>query len=318
MTCDVTRKFQQGVRRAEDLFEGDFFERKRIVEDVERWCKRAKEKKAPILYDYEIVTQSAKRLKDRGHLVFTDGTLTRFHMVMCFGHSHSDSRRFSFEDDYAAITKANAHRLMSLLKYLHHSERKPVFVRATYTTQGRSLHPDFLSSSETPVNAGIPIFHVTPDNFIPSLLPSDVDKIDALIAQNQMPGVLVPTPPEVKQEVIGTKAIRPIMRHFMLADVKVVIQCAHCGRNGQENMRTCSNCRLVRYCRKECQKAAWKVHKAVCMVPQERPVLAVSSSSSVSVNSKQVSQDNERQRRSRNLLACLSLIIFAYVVSVYL
>lgn len=31
----------------------------------------------------------------------------------------------SFEEDYAAITRDNANRFMSLLKYLHHDESKP-------------------------------------------------------------------------------------------------------------------------------------------------------------------------------------------------
>jgi hypothetical protein len=37
--------------------------------------------------------------------------------------------------------------------------------------------------------------------------------------------------------------------------------CASCGKQGDS---TCGQCKVVRFCSKECQKAAWKVHKKAC------------------------------------------------------
>lgn len=132
LTCEVTRKFQQDPEAAADLFEGDFLERKRVVQSVASWCRGSKYKYVPILYDYEVCTllllfamcldhcacidccavckTFGKCLifdleleapcwlsmqKDRGHLVFTDGTLTRFLLVMCFGESHPVTGSYS-------------------------------------------------------------------------------------------------------------------------------------------------------------------------------------------------------------------------------
>ena len=39
--------------------------------------------------------------------------------------------------------------------------------------------------------------------------------------------------------------------------------CAHCGAI-EGKQRRCGGCKLVHYCRIECQKADWKEHKAVC------------------------------------------------------
>ncbi|KAJ3480852.1 hypothetical protein NLI96_g8065 [Meripilus lineatus] len=133
-TCEVSRKFEQDPDSIVDLQKPDFIERKKVVDAVNRWCEENEGKPeviyrnewAPILYDYEIVRSSAKRLRDRGHLIFTDMTLTRFLLVMCFGPSRSlCGSGLSFEEDYAAITRDNANRFMSLLKYLHHDESKP-------------------------------------------------------------------------------------------------------------------------------------------------------------------------------------------------
>jgi len=38
--------------------------------------------------------------------------------------------------------------------------------------------------------------------------------------------------------------------------------CAECGKSGAASV--CTACRRVRYCSKECQRKAWKLHKVVC------------------------------------------------------
>ncbi|KAF8135426.1 hypothetical protein EV363DRAFT_1415316 [Boletus edulis] len=42
-------------------------------------------------------------------------------------------------------------------------------------------------------------------------------------------------------------------------------RCNYCNiYAGRDKVKTCSRCRLVRYCSKECQVAAWKAHKPRC------------------------------------------------------
>ncbi|KAH7916541.1 hypothetical protein BJ138DRAFT_284899 [Hygrophoropsis aurantiaca] len=42
-------------------------------------------------------------------------------------------------------------------------------------------------------------------------------------------------------------------------------RCSYCNTNvGRDKVKTCSRCRLVRYCSKECQVASWKTHKPRC------------------------------------------------------
>lgn len=53
---------------------------------------------------------------------------------------------------------------------------------------------------------------------------------------------------------------------------KGIQKCGNCERtkhvNGEE-LAFCSRCRKVKYCSKECQKAAWNVHKKVCVKAEE-------------------------------------------------
>eukprot|EP00004_Rigifila_ramosa_P015510 TRINITY_DN3604_c0_g1_i1.p1 TRINITY_DN3604_c0_g1~~TRINITY_DN3604_c0_g1_i1.p1 ORF type:complete len:1313 (+),score=242.86 TRINITY_DN3604_c0_g1_i1:582-3941(+) len=43
--------------------------------------------------------------------------------------------------------------------------------------------------------------------------------------------------------------------------------CAHC-QQSKPDMQRCTRCRTVLYCSKDCQRADWKVHKALCKEPQ--------------------------------------------------
>jgi len=270
--CDVTRKFDQDPNQVVDLHKADFIVRKKIVKTVERWVEskqragqRVMDEWLPILYDYELVKGSAKRLKDRGHLVFTDMTTTRFLLVMCFGDNASSCvHNMSFEDDYVSVTKANAHRFFSLLKYLFHDEGQPAFVRATYTTLQTGLHPEFLASvDKAPSSADVPIFHVTEENFTPSLQAGEVERINNLLTtfKKKLP------PAKVKDIVMGSRTARPAVDTWMAGNIKNTNVCAHCGTHSEKAMSMCSRCKLVRYCGKDCQKAAWRIHKRVCKVP---------------------------------------------------
>jgi len=189
-------------------------------------------------------------------------TLTQYLLVMCYGES-SCSCGNPYHDDFAVITKYHADRFMSLLKYLHHDESKPKFVRATYTTtSNRLVHPDFFSTIDPPTKTyDPPIFHVTPENFVPSLLESELEKIDNLTSQissSKSP------PAGLREEVMGRKEDRPKAEQYMAANAKNAAACAYCEKIGKSTMSVCAGCKLVRYCSRACQKAAWPRYKPVC------------------------------------------------------
>lgn len=141
---------------------------------------------------------------------------------------------------------------MSLLKYIYHSDGRPswsVFfsvsipsnlsivqprdrVRATYTTVSNNfaLEPAFLDHTDSPPDASstgaargsLPVFHVTAESFVPSLLEGEVERIDNLHAQ----GNKEPVPASVRAEVLGDKSSRP--------QVSAAWK--------QKNARECANC----------------------------------------------------------------------------
>ncbi|KAJ7437809.1 hypothetical protein B0H11DRAFT_2106349 [Mycena galericulata] len=41
--------------------------------------------------------------------------------------------------------------------------------------------------------------------------------------------------------------------------------CYHCNKPGDPKLRTCSRCKVARYCSPECQKDHWKTHKKDCV-----------------------------------------------------
>ena len=110
-------------------------------------------------------------------------------------------------------------------------------VRATYTTVKQGLHPDFLASFDPPTDPKVPIFHITPDNFIPSLLPGEVSRIDTVFEQSyssKRPSA------EVKAQVMGKKgSVKPEIHALGEAMVKVHHTCAHCHQTAGENMPVC-------------------------------------------------------------------------------
>lgn len=151
---------------------------------------------------------------------------------------------------------------MSLLKYLHHEEAKPSWyacntlaslitwtilprIRATYTTRSHQykLDPVFLNSHDPPAgvkseNAQFPhILLVTPQNFTPSLLPSELEKIDNLFARG---GKSPSIPTSLREEVTGSKETRP---HVSAAwKQRNPRQCAYCEKHGEKSLSVCSRC----------------------------------------------------------------------------
>ncbi|KJA20989.1 hypothetical protein HYPSUDRAFT_764394 [Hypholoma sublateritium FD-334 SS-4] len=173
--------------------------------------------------------------------------------------------------DYDTMTKYQADRLMSLLMYLHHNNAPPKWVRATYVTPRNNygLDPAFLSSTTAPPPAEMrdrlaqgraPLFHVAAEDFIPSLLSSDVEKIDNLRATK---GGAHPVPEVVRAKVIGSKTTRPQVASKVFKE-KNVRECAFCREAKEKDLMVCSRCKLVYYCGRECQRLAWPAHKLFC------------------------------------------------------
>ncbi|KAF5323166.1 hypothetical protein D9758_016796 [Tetrapyrgos nigripes] len=242
----------------------------------------------PILYLYEIVKSSAKRERDWGHLVFTDLTLTRFLIVMIFPAA-CDCGNYSHHD-YGALTRYQADRFMSLLHYLKYewsesknkpnwsavithtmtmyewseSENKPDWVRATYTTldQAFKLNPELFDLAQGKPNLP-PIFHVTADNFIPTLLDSELEKIDNVVAQGMRKKRAEPSTRD-RVLIVNPKEGKPNVNSTVWKN-KNPRQCSFCEKVSKDkDLQKCSRCKLMFYRGKECQRMAWPSHKFFC------------------------------------------------------
>ncbi|KAJ6567147.1 hypothetical protein B0H19DRAFT_720409 [Mycena capillaripes] len=275
---DVTRKFERDPEYATDLSEGDFMARKNVIEQVAKWAEgqvnEIDQEWPPILYLYEVIKASAKReasllngpeliyhltfrKRDWGHLIFSDLTTTRFLLVMVFPEE-CNCGNYSHHD-YDALTQYQADRFMSLLKYLYHTEQPPKWVRGTYVTKsnGYLLDPVFLQTFDPPSDDVRNIFHVTAKTFVPSLLSNELASIDTLLKQS---GKSVPK--TVRYQVLGNKETRPDVSGVWKS--KNARQCAQCEKISTTDLLLCSRCKLIHYCGRECQKAAWPTHKLVC------------------------------------------------------
>ncbi|EPT00605.1 hypothetical protein FOMPIDRAFT_1162970 [Fomitopsis schrenkii] len=250
----------------------DFASRRAIVHQVAKWCEtytgQNKVEWVPILYLYEIVKGSAKRQRDWGHLLFTEPTLSCFLIVMimpgpcnCGNYSHHD---------HDVITRYQADRMMSLVTYLHDAwdwGNAPNWVRATYTTPNRGFMVDsaFLlgvNEAVTPTKGAPPIFHVTPDAFTPTLLDSELERIDNVCTQGRQKRAGPAAVEAARLRVLGTKEDRPDVGEAWMN--KNPRECANCHAVKDKALMICSRCKLAQYCSKECQKAHWSYHKIWC------------------------------------------------------
>lgn len=291
---DISSKFHRSPADAPDMTRQDFMARKTVVDQIADWCETNADRKpqkvyrnewAPILYRFEIVKSAAKRERDWGHLLFTDMTISHFLLVMTFPDT-CDCGNFSHHD-YDALTKYQADRFMSLLVYLNGEwgwGSKPSWVRATYVTpaEGFRVSDDFLDDLDAPAGdkrtpGRPPIFMVTREKFIPTLLPSELEKIDNTVARGRTKGrregkdgreEAEDTTVSVREQVLGTKKDRPeVGKAWKQANAR---QCAYCEAPKEaKHLMLCSKCKLVYYCGRECQRMAWPSHKISCRKAQD-------------------------------------------------
>ncbi|KAF5323644.1 hypothetical protein D9758_017074 [Tetrapyrgos nigripes] len=152
-------------------------------------------------------------------------------------------------------------------------------VRATYTTpdQAFKLNPElfnfgsrltsFANSNSTALAKGKPklppIFHVTADNFIPTLLDSELEKIDNVVAQGMRKKCAEPSTRD-RVLIVNPKEGKPNVNSTVWKN-KNPRQCSFCEKvSKNKDLQKCSRCKLMFYRGKECQRMAWPSHKFFC------------------------------------------------------
>ncbi|KZT69925.1 hypothetical protein DAEQUDRAFT_668663, partial [Daedalea quercina L-15889] len=270
---DISSKFAPPATEAPDLQPDDFAARRTVIGQVAHWCNVSQ-----IQSKVEWVAcldARALQIRDWGHMLFTEPTISRFLVVMimpepcdCGNYSHHDYD----------MTKYQADRMMSLVTYLHDawdwgtnrtdpSSHVRCRIRATYTTPMRGFKVDlaFLSGVDgpvTPSKGAPPIFHVTPDSFTPTLLATELEKIDNVCAQGRERQAGPDAMEAARKRVLGTKEGRPDVGDAWMN--KNARECANCQVVKDKALLVCSRCKLINYCSKECQKKHWPKHKVWC------------------------------------------------------
>lgn len=118
-------------------------------------------------------------------------------------------------------------------------------VRATYTTPNRGfkVDPAFLPGINVavmPTNGAPPIFHVTPDAFTPTLLASELEKIDNVCAQGRQDRAGPAAVEAARKRVLGTKEDRPDVGEAWMN--KNPRECANCHVVKDKALMMCSRC----------------------------------------------------------------------------
>ncbi|PSR71825.1 hypothetical protein PHLCEN_2v12326 [Hermanssonia centrifuga] len=271
---DISMKFMRPPEYATDLHEVDFLVRMKVVVEVQQWVQRMRGRHTwvPILYHYEVILGVLSepvvvsaifanlRRTDCGQLCQTQHESWLIGLAIANGHS--------FSTDFNALAKSHAHRFMSLLHYLYSGPGDRQFetrwVRATYATTSSPLDPAFLDHNEhvTSTRRSSPrIYHVDTNNFRPSLTEGELERIDNTIRQSR--SWTLP-PRSVRNEVKGSNGFPKGVTVPRLFAQKPPDECACCGKVRDEPMRQCSDCKLVRYCSRRCQKGHWRKHKEYC------------------------------------------------------
>ena len=110
-------------------------------------------------------------------------------------------------------------------------------IRATYTTYGERLPTEFFDFGSPTTDPNGPVWHISMDTLIPSLLPNELERIDNLIAQSSWTKA---PPASLRNEVMGNKGARPEMTTWTYANTKTGAVCGNCGKTGNNKMPMCA------------------------------------------------------------------------------
>ncbi|KAF7288331.1 MYND-type domain-containing protein [Mycena chlorophos] len=272
---DITQKFLRDEEYSTDLSHDDFHARRKIVQQIGQANESQHLPWVPVLSTYEIARGSAKKMRDWGHLLFTDATSTVFLLVMIFP---VECPCGNADHDYHAITRHHAHKLLCLANYLWPAKAPPKWIRATYTTPTYDyrLDPKFFQTHSksaedlTLLNAHPSgrYFHIALEEVQPSLTQSEVQRVDAVLALNPSNNADLPERLAVRQRVVlpaGGKAVVDAELRSNEWSKNLKRGCANCEevpKNGK--LMKCSKCKLVQYCSRKCQANAWPNHKHFC------------------------------------------------------
>ncbi|BGP32544.1 hypothetical protein JCM10296v2_004325 [Rhodotorula toruloides] len=229
----------------------------------------------PILYFWEPVQGFAMRESELSHIVFADGTLSRFLLVELWDRTICSCCGKPQTVLYEEFLRFSAQRLLNLITYLPLAN-KPKWVRATYTTKENSFVPpafhEFRSGSLlSDPNADVPkpsILHLNAQNVVPMFTPGDLVALNCTILRKNMQ---VPSK-EIRDLVCVNKGEEWTTRwstaNERVAEIDPFIKtvCSGCGNCDLPDKRLrCTACHMVFYCSAECQRAHWPEHKHECM-----------------------------------------------------
>ncbi|GAA5874443.1 hypothetical protein JCM16303_005856 [Sporobolomyces ruberrimus] len=264
-TVDVSGKFAPHKKAGStDLGPESWEEMKRLLEDIKgrlnKGLKRQRDKSGTRSYF--------------GHLVFSNGTFSKFLLVNSYDAPACDCGN-PYHGDYSSIIKIQAQKFLNLLTVLPRDNRKIDFVRATFcTTAQRVPTDDFLFGEKpfTPRKNSLtpPIVHLTPADLVPSLTDHDLEVISATAAKgneklSEDKKKLVRT----TEKVGSANAFKP--QALPVQHTKEMErECGGCHKTFlPSKLSRCSACKVVMYCGPECQRAHWPQHKSICKLVQK-------------------------------------------------
>lgn len=143
-------------------------------------------------------------------------------------------------------------------------------IRATYTTYGEPLSPEFFDFGKPVTDPNVPVWHIPVKDLIPSLLPAELERVDNLIAQSPWSQ---PPPASLRKAVLGRKEDRPEVNTWTYANTKTGAHCGECGKMGDNKMPMCSRyvcCPIQRFVPPADSNA--RVQMQACSLLQQRLV----------------------------------------------
>lgn len=135
-----------------------------------------------------------------------------------------------------------------------------VRIRATYTPRRKfKLNPEFLAilkknEPEKPITSKPQVFLVALSTFVPRLTPSELEKIDNMVAQDNMRQEKRQEP-SVRDKVLGARDDRPTFSKDLKPSQPRT--CSYCKTVGDRDLNRCSRCKLLFHYSRDCEVFLW-------------------------------------------------------------